>query len=52
MGRTCDWEDFTSHGEAEDTFASQKRQEAMNAIGEADRGEDEVWGRDAIMEDP
>ena len=39
-------------GEAEDTFASQKRQEALDVGGEADRGEDEVWGKDAIMEDP
>ena len=38
--------------EPEDTFASRKRQEALNAAGEADRGEDEVRGRDAIMEDP
>ena len=36
--------------EAEDTFTSQKRQEALDA-GEADRGEDEVWGRDVIMEE-
>ena len=53
MGRTCNWEDFPGHGvtrEAEDTFTSQKRQEALDA-GEADRGEDEVRGRDAIMED-
>ena len=39
-------------GEAEDTFASQKIQESLDAGGEADVGEDEVWGRDAIMEDP
>ena len=38
-------------GEAEDTFTSRKRQEALDA-GEADGGEDEVRGRDAIMEDP
>ena len=38
--------------EAEDTFTSRKRQEALDAGGEADKGEDEVRGRDAIMEDP
>ena len=38
--------------EAEDTFASRKRQEALDAGGEADKGEDKVWGIDAIMEDP
>ena len=37
--------------EGEDTFASRKGQEALDVGGEADRGEDEVWGRDAIMED-
>ena len=52
MGRTYDWEDFTGRGEDEDIFGSQKRQEALDAGGEADGGEDEVWGRDAIMEDP
>ena len=39
-------------GEVEDTFASQKRQEALDVGGEVDGGEDEVRGRDAIMEDP
>ena len=38
-------------GEAEDTFASRKTQEALDAGGEADGGEDEVRGTDAIMED-
>ena len=38
--------------EVEDTFTSPKRQEALDAGGEADKGEDEVRGRDAIMEDP
>ena len=37
---------------AEDTFPSRKRQEALDAGGEADKGEDKVWGIDAIMEDP
>ena len=37
-------------GEAEDTFATPKREQALDA-GEADGGEDEVRGRDAIMED-
>jgi hypothetical protein len=39
-------------GEAKDTFASQKRQEALDVQREADAGEDVVWGTDAIMEDP
>ena len=39
-------------GEAEDTFASRKRHEVLDMGGEADGGEDEVRGRDAIMEDP
>ena len=38
--------------EPEDTFASRKRQKALDAGGEADGGEDEVRGKDAIMEDP
>ena len=38
-------------GEAKD-IASQKTQEALDAGGEADGGQDEVWGRDAIKEDP
>ena len=38
-------------GEAKDTFATQKREQALDA-GETDGGEDEVWGKDAIMEDP
>ena len=38
-------------GEAEDTFTSRKKQEVLDA-GEVYGGEDEVWGRDAIMEDP
>ena len=39
-------------GEAKDTFATRKREQALDAGGEADGGEDEVRGRDAIMEDP
>ena len=39
-------------GEAEDTFASRKRQKALDAGREADGGVDEVRGRDTIMEDP
>ena len=39
-------------GEAEDTFATRKREQALDAGGEADGGEDEVRGRDAIMADP
>ena len=39
-------------GEVEDTFATQKREQALDVRGEADGGEDEVRGRDAIMEDP
>ena len=39
-------------GEAKDTFTSRKRKEALDAGGEADGGEDLVWGRHAIMEDP
>ena len=39
-------------GEAEDTFTTQKREQALNAGGEVDGGEDEVRGKDAIMEDP
>jgi hypothetical protein len=39
-------------GEAEDTFASLKRQKTLDAGGEADGGEDKVRGRLAIMEDP
>ena len=39
-------------GEAEDTFVTLKREQALDAGGEADGGEDEVWGTDAIMEDP
>ena len=38
-------------GEAKDTFASRKRHEVLDEGGEANGGEDEVWGRDAIMED-
>ena len=38
--------------EPEDTFTSQERHEAVDQAGEADRGEEEVRGRDAIMEDP
>jgi hypothetical protein len=39
-------------GEAEDTFTTQKREQALDAGGEADGGEDDVRGTDAIMEDP
>jgi hypothetical protein len=39
-------------GEAESIFASQKRDEVLDAGGEEDGGEDEVWGTNAIMEDP
>ena len=39
-------------GEAEDTFASRKRQEALAPTTVAGRGEEEVQGTDAIMEDP
>ena len=39
-------------GEAEDTFATPKREQVLDAGGEADGGEDELRGRDAIMEDP
>jgi len=39
-------------GEAEDTFVTPKREQALDAGGEADGGEDLVWGRHAIMEDP
>ena len=39
-------------GEAEDTFASRKRQKALDAGREADGGVDEVRGRDTIIEDP
>jgi hypothetical protein len=39
-------------GEANDTFASRKRWEALDARREADAGEDVVRGTDAIMEDP
>ena len=38
-------------GEAEDTFASRKTQEALDVGGEADGREDDVRGIDAIMED-
>ena len=38
-------------GEAEDTFATPKREQALDVGGEVDGGEDEVRGRDAIMED-
>jgi hypothetical protein len=55
VGRTCNWEDFPWSWrvtrEVEDTFASRKRQEALDVGGEADRDEDEVRDRDAIMED-
>ena len=39
-------------GEAKDTFATPKREQALDVGGEADGGEDEVRGRDVIMEDP
>ena len=39
-------------GEAEDTFATPKREQALDVEGEAYGGEDEVRGRDAIMEYP
>jgi hypothetical protein len=39
-------------GEAEDTFATPKREQALVVGGEVDEGEDEVRGRDAIIEDP
>jgi len=38
-------------GEVEDTFTTRKREQALDAGGEADGGEDEVRGTDAIMED-
>ena len=38
--------------EAQDTFVSRKRQEALAPTTVAGRGEEEVQGTDAIMEDP
>ena len=39
-------------GEAKDTFATPKREQALDAGGEVEGGEDEVQGTNAIMEDP
>ena len=55
MGRTCNWEDFTGRAELVERLKihSPLEKESKRWMREeAEGGEDEVRGKDVIMEDP